>query len=450
VPIAGGRLFVFEGTMTQLIDAREGRITPQMHEVAAAEELPEETIRAEVAAGRVVIPSNRRRSFRAVGIGRGLTTKVNANLGTSLSHHDIGEEIEKLRVAVDAGADAVMDLSTGGDLSAIRRAILEASPVMVGTVPIYGAAARLAAAGKGVAEMDADALFDEIETQCAQGVDFITVHCGVTRAVLARLAESPRVLGIVSRGGALLARWIGARGRENPLYEQYDRLLAIARAHDVTLSLGDGLRPGSVVDAHDAAQMEELATLGVLVRRAREAGVQTMIEGPGHVPLDQVEATVKLQKRLCGDAPFYVLGPLVTDAAAGHDHVAAAIGGAIAAAAGADFLCYVTSAEHLRLPTLAEVRDGVAAARVAAHAGDLVKIGDRALARDRAMSVARRNLDWDAMFSLGLDPVTARHKRLHSEDAAREVCTMCGDLCAVRAFDEYEKERGRGPSRSTS
>jgi phosphomethylpyrimidine synthase len=430
---------------TQLDAALAGVLTPAMEQVAAAEGLPPESIRSEVAAGRVVIPANVHRRIQARGVGRGCFTKINANIGTSLSHDDLGEELRKLEVTVAAGADAVMDLSTGGDLTAARREILAASPLPVGTVPLYAVGARLAAAGKDILGLEPDMVFEEIEAQCEQGVDFVTVHCGVTRRALERLSAHPRVLGIVSRGGSLLARWMGARGRENPLYQQYDRLLAIAKRHDVTLSLGDGLRPGSVLDAHDAAQLDELATLGELAARARAAGVQAMIEGPGHVPLDQVQATVLLQKRLCHDAPFYVLGPLTTDAGAGYDHVSAAIGGALAAAAGADFLCYVTAAEHLRLPTVEEVREGIAATRVAAHSGDIVKLGERALARDRKMSEARKRLDWEGMFASAIDPVMARHKRSHSEDASRDVCTMCGELCAVRTCALYEEEeRAKG------
>jgi phosphomethylpyrimidine synthase len=430
--------------MTQLKTAREGGITPQVGEAAAAEGLAPEQLAREVAAGRVVIPANSHGVARACAIGRGCSTKVNANIGTSPSHEDLSEELRKLKVSVDAGADAVMDLSTGGDLVAIRREILAASPVPVGTVPIYAVATRLTSRGGSILEMTADMLFEEIAAQCEQGVDFITVHCGVTRRALERLATRPRVMGIVSRGGSLLARWMGHTGGENPLYEHYDRLLQICLEHDVTLSLGDGLRPGSVVDAHDAAQLDELATLGELAARARETGVQAMIEGPGHVPLNQIESSIRLQKSLCAGAPFYVLGPLTTDIAAGYDHVAAAIGGAVAAAAGADFLCYVTAAEHLRLPTVEEVREGVVATRVAAHSADIVKYGERALARDRRMSTARRRLDWREMFEAALDPVMARHMRTHSEDSDRDVCTMCGDLCAIRAFGEYEGKRGRG------
>jgi phosphomethylpyrimidine synthase len=433
--------------MTQLTEAQAGRITPEVEAIARDEGVSNELVMKGVALGRIVIPSNHHHHFKAVGIGTGLATKVNANIGTSPSHHDLDEELAKLSLCVQAGAHSVMDLSTGGDLRAIRRAILDASPVMVGTVPIYGVATQLERQGKGILGMTSAMLFDEIEAQCEEGVDFITVHCGVTKRSLQALETNPRVAGIVSRGGSLLARWIGRHSKENPLYEEFDRLLDICSHHDVTLSLGDGLRPGSVLDATDAPQIEELAISGELARRSRDVGVQVMIEGPGHVPLDQIAANVHLQKRICDGAPFYVLGPLTTDIAAGFDHVAASIGGAVAAMHGADFLCYVTAAEHLRLPTLEEVRDGVVAARVAAHSADIVKLGDRALRLDRVVSEARRNLDWDTMLPELLDPVTARHKRSESEDKDRDVCTMCGDLCAVRMYNQFAKAKeGRSGS----
>ncbi|MGD1147636.1 MAG: phosphomethylpyrimidine synthase ThiC [Thermoanaerobaculaceae bacterium] len=429
--------------MTQLNDALEGRLTAEMAAVAEHEGLPAETVREGVAGGRVVIPKNVKRRFAPMGIGEGLFTKVNANIGTSPSHHDLREELRKLKVCVDAGAHAVMDLSIGGDLREIRREILAESPVMVGAVPIYGVAVGLERAGKSIESMSSNELFDEIERQCEEGIDFITVHCGVTRKVLDELAQQPRVLGIVSRGGSLLARWMAANRAENPLFAEYDRLLAIARRYDATLSLGDGLRPGSVLDASDRAQIGELRVLGELRERAYAAGVQVMIEGPGHVPLNQIVESIATEKRLCNGAPFYVLGPLPTDTAAGYDHIAAAIGGAIAAAAGADFLCYVTAAEHLRLPTVEEVREGVVAARIAGHCADIVKLGERALARDRRMSEARAGLDWNGMFANALDGVLARHKRSESEDADRTVCTMCGDLCAIRSFEIYKQSENR-------
>ncbi|RJP77356.1 MAG: phosphomethylpyrimidine synthase ThiC [Candidatus Zixiibacteriota bacterium] len=418
--------------MTQLSQALEGIITPEMGAVAQDEGMDPEILRQKIAAGRAVIPKNRGRDFLFVkGIGEGLRTKVNANLGTSAEHADVDEEIVKLQVAVASGADSVMDLSTGGDLEAIRTAILEKSCVMVGTVPIYGAAARLMQQDKQIVQMTADGLFEEIERQCRQGIDYITVHCGITRRSLEVLERTPRVAGIVSRGGSILALWMKHHRKENPLYEHYDRLLEIAYEYDVTLSLGDGLRPGAIADAGDRAQFEELVTLGDLARRAKARGVQAMIEGPGHVPLDQVQANIQMEKTICDGAPFYVLGPLTTDVAPGYDHITSAIGGAIAAAAGADFLCYVTPAEHLRLPTVAEVREGVFAARIAAHSGDLAKGIPGAADWDRKMSQARAALDWEGMYSLAMDGDLARSKRRQSEAYDQIVCTMCGKLCSI-------------------
>ena len=423
-------------SVTLLDQISAGKTPEAVRQVAVAEGIETEVLLARVAAGRVVIPRNARRGFVARGIGEGLTTKVNANIGTSPHRCCLEEELVKLRVALEAGADSMMDLSTGGDLEAIRTELAGRCPVMLGTVPIYALAARLERDGRAVEEMTVDEIFDAVAAQCASGVDYITVHCGTTRRALEALGSQRRTLGIVSRGGAILAAWMTARGAENPLHAGFDRLLEIARAHDVTLSLGDSLRPGSVHDATDAGQIEELVTLGELARRARRAGVQAMIEGPGHVPLDQVAEHVRLQKRLCDGAPFYLLGPLTTDRAAGHDHIAAAIGGAVAAAAGADFLCYVTPAEHLRLPAAEEVREGVVAARIAAHSGDLVKGAGRARELDRAMSEARARLDWEGMLAAAIDPQAARSKRAASEAAGEDVCTMCGRLCAIRTFND--------------
>ncbi len=421
--------------MTQLESAGNGKITEEMRQVAEYEHLDAEYIREQVALGRVVIPKNIHRSFLARGIGKGLTTKINANIGTSPSHFNLDEELAKLDVSVEAGADAVMDLSTGGDLDRTLSVILERSPVMIGTVPIYKSVSKLMASGREVVDLTADDLFDEIEAQGKAGVDFITVHCGITRSSLRALKYCGRLMGIVSRGGSMLAEWIYANDAENPLYAEYDRLLEIARTHDMTLSLGDGLRPGTIFDAEDRAQMTELILLGELAQRARAAGVQVMIEGPGHVPLSRIAGDMKLQKRICGEAPYYVLGPLPTDIAAGYDHIAGAIGGAIAAANGADFLCYVTPAEHLALPDVDAVREGVIASRIAAHIGDLEKGIASAWARDRAMSTARNRFDWPGMFAAALDPVKARSMRNHSEDKDRDVCTMCGDFCALKTYE---------------
>jgi phosphomethylpyrimidine synthase len=421
--------------MTQIEAARSNRITDAMHEVARKEGLSPENVREKVAAGVVVIPKNRNRNCQACGIGQGLKTKVNANIGTSPSHCDLKEELVKLDTAVAAGADAVMDLSTGGNLDRILQTILKHSPVMVGTVPIYKVVSKLMAESKAAVEMTADDLMAEIEMQAVAGVDFITVHCGITRQSLSVLKGCDRIMGMVSRGGTFLAEWIVAHKEENPLYAQYDRLLEICRQHDVTLSLGDGLRPGAIHDAEDRAQISEMLILGDLARRARNAGVQVMIEGPGHVPLGRIAGDVQLQKRVCDNAPYYVLGPLPTDIAPGYDHLVGAVGGAIAAASGADFLCYLTPAEHLHLPTIQDVHDGVMATRIAAHIGDLEKSLPGAADWDRTMSLARRKFDWDTMFRQAIDPELARRRRMQTEDHHRDVCTMCGDLCAIKTFD---------------
>jgi len=423
--------------MTQLESARAGIISPQMEQVAQREGLDAEFIRQGVAGGTIVIPANIDHSnLIPRGIGQGLSTKVNANIGTSSVFGDIDTELEKLRVAVDSGADTVMDLSTGGDISAIRRAIIASSSLLVGTVPIYQAGIEAIAKYGAIVKMTVDELFAVIEEHARDGVDFITVHCGVTRSAIARLKQQGRVADVVSRGGAFLIGWILHNDRENPLYEQYDRLLEIAREFDVTLSLGDGMRPGSLADATDRAQVEELLIAGELVQRAQEAGVQVMVEGPGHLPLNQIETNVHLQKTICKGAPFYVLGPLVTDVAAGHDHITGAIGGAIAAADGADFLCYVTPAEHLSLPDPEDVRQGVIASRIAAHAADIVKGVKGAGEWDKKMSMARKRLDWEEQVKLSLDP--ERSRRVHSKHAsAGTACSMCGEYCAMALVEEF-------------
>jgi len=423
--------------MTQLELAKKNVISPQMEAVARHENVDAELVRGGVAEGTIVIPANiNHKNLAPLGIGKGLRTKVNANIGTSSDYGDANTELEKLRVAIDAGADTVMDLSTGGDISAIRRAIVAASPVPIGTVPIYQAAIAAIKKRGAIIKMTVDELFAGIEEHCRDGVDFITVHCGVTQSAIARLRKQTRVADVVSRGGSFLAGWILANEKENPLYEYYDRLLEVCLEYDVTLSLGDGMRPGSVVDATDRAQIEELLIIGELVKRAQEAGVQVMVEGPGHVPLDQVVANVQIQKSICRGAPFYVLGPLVTDVAAGYDHITGAIGGAIAAAAGTDFLCYVTPAEHLGLPESADVREGVIASRIAAHAADIVKGVQGALEWDRKMSIARKKLDWEEQARLSVDPELAR--RVHSRHASSgKACSMCGDFCAMEFISDY-------------
>jgi len=423
--------------MTQLELAREGIISPQMEVVAQYEGVEAEFVRQGVAAGTIVIPANTRHtSLVPCGIGQGLKTKVNANIGASSDFGTIDTELEKLRVAIDCGADAVMDLSTGGNISAIRQAIVAASSVPIGTVPIYQAGIKAIENRDAIVKMTVDDLFAGIEEHIYDGVDFITVHCGVTQLAIARLKQQRRVVDVVSRGGAFLIGWMLYNERENPLYEYYDRLLELVREFDVTLSLGDGMRPGSLADASDRAQVEELLTLGELVDRAQQAGVQAMVEGPGHLPLNQIEANVQLQKSICKSAPFYVLGPLVTDVGAGYDHITGAIGGAIAAAAGTDFLCYVTPAEHLSLPDSEDVRQGVIASRIAAHAGDIVKGVKDAREWDRKMSVARKKLDWEEQARLSLD--TKLSRQVHSKHASvGKACSMCGEYCAMELMEKY-------------
>jgi phosphomethylpyrimidine synthase len=423
--------------MTQLESARAGKITREMERVAEREGLGPEFILQGLVEGTMVIPANiNHAGLVPCGIGKGLSTKVNANIGTSSDFGSIETELEKLRVLIDARSDTVMDLSTGGDIAAVRRAVLAECHIPLGTVPVYQACVAAAAKEGAMVKMTADDLFEAIEEHARDGVDFITVHCGVTRAAIDRLKQQKRVADVVSRGGAFLIGWILYNGQENPLYEQYDRLLEIARQYDVTLSLGDGMRPGSLADATDRAQIEELLTLGELVERAQKAGVQVMVEGPGHIPLDQIETNIRLQKAICKEAPFYVLGPLVTDVAAGYDHITGAIGGAIAAAAGADFLCYVTPAEHLSLPDAEDVRNGVVASRIAAHAADIVKGVKGAKDWDRKMSVARKKLDWHEQARLSLDP--ERSRQVHQKHAsAGRACSMCGGFCAMALVEEY-------------
>ena len=423
--------------MTQLELARKGIISPQMKIVAEQEKLDPEFIRTGVAEGNIVIPANvNHKNFTPFGIGKGLRTKVNANLGTSSDYGTIQTELEKLRVAIESGTDTVMDLSTGGDIPAVRRAVMQVSSIPVGTVPIYQAAIKAIKESGAIVKMSVDDIFSVIEDHCQDGVDFITVHCGVTRSAIARLKEQGRITDVVSRGGAFTVGWILHNERENPLYEYYDRLLEIAHKYDGTLSLGDGMRPGCLADATDHAQVEELLILGELVQRAWEAGVQVMVEGPGHVPLNQIETNVKLEKSICKGAPFYVLGPLVTDIGAGYDHITGAIGGAIAAMAGADFLCYVTPSEHLSLPDVEDVRQGVIASRIAGHAADIAKGVKGAMDWDIKMAKARKALDWESQIQLSLTPEYSR--KVHGKHTSNgEACSMCGDYCAMKVVGEY-------------
>jgi phosphomethylpyrimidine synthase len=423
---------------TQLAKARRGEATPEMEAVARAEGVEVQTLMQGVARGKVVIPANKgRRGVRPIGIGEGLTVKVNANIGTSSEHADPAEELKKLDAAIEARTDTVMDLSTGGDIDAIRKLILERSPLPVGTVPIYQAAIEVAERKGGIVQMTADDIFEVIERHCRDGVDFITVHCGVTLSTLERLKAQGRITDIVSRGGAFLATWMIYNKQENPLYAQFDRLLEIAQRYDCTLSLGDGLRPGCLADATDRPQIQELLILGELTERAWKRDVQVMIEGPGHVPLDQIETNMRLEKQLCKGAPFYVLGPLVTDVAPGYDHIVCAIGGALAAYHGANFLCYVTPAEHLKLPTPEDVREGVIATRIAGHAADIARGLPRARKWDDAIARARKALDWEQQITLCIDPAKARQFREESKPELDEVCTMCGKFCAIKMVRDF-------------
>ena len=423
--------------MTQLEQARKGIITNEMKQTALQEGVEPGYIRSSIVDGTVIITKNKRRkSIEPLAIGKGLRTKINANIGTSQDRVSLKQELEKLHTAVSAGADAVMDLSTGGQVDEIRKAIIKESPVPVGTVPIYQAALEAVRKGKSLVELEADEIFDIIEKHAEDGVDFITVHCGVTRRSIEHIKKEGRLMGIVSRGGALTAEWMNFNKKENPLFENYDRLLKIAKEYDMVLSLGDGLRPGCLADATDRGQIEELVSLGELAQKAVAEGVQVMIEGPGHMPIQQIEANILLQKRLCHGAPFYVLGPLVTDIAPGYDHITSAIGGAIAGAAGADFLCYVTPSEHLRLPTIEDVKEGVIASKIAAHAADIAKGVRGAMNRDIQMAKARKSLNWDEQIRLSLDPERARLLRESSPPADKEVCTMCGSLCAIKVSNK--------------
>lgn len=424
--------------MTQLESALAGVTTSQMASVAAAERRDPDFVRRGVAEGTIVIPANRLHEISSVcGVGAGLRTKVNANIGSSPDRAVLDEELAKLRAACDAGADAVMDLSIGGDVDLIRREILDASNVPVGSVPLYDAAVKAVESGKSVVEMTANEMIAAFEKHARDGMDFFVVHCAVTRESVKRLRADGRLAQIVSRGGAFAVEWMVYNDAENPLYERFDEILGIAKEYDVTLSLGDGLRPGCLADATDRGQIQELIIQGELADRARAAGVQVMIEGPGHMPLDQIDMNVKLEKHLCNGAPFYVLGPLVTDVALGYDHISAAIGGAIAAAAGADFLCYVTPSEHLALPTVQDVKAGVIATRIAAHAGDVAKGIPGAREWDDSLAAHRRARRWNEQMELAIDPETARQYRSGSMPVVEDVCTMCGKYCSMKGVEQF-------------
>lgn len=420
--------------VTQIDFARAGVVTPQMAEVARKEGRDPEFIRAGVAAGRIAIPANiHHTSLSPEGVGEGLRTKVNVNLGISGDLADEAEEWRKVEVALELGAEAIMDLSNSGKTQSFRTRLIGKSPAMIGTVPMYDAIGYLE---KALITITAEDFLDVVRRHAEDGVDFVTVHAGMNRRVLESFKETGRLTNIVSRGGSLIFAWMEATGNENPFYEHYDEVLEILHEHDVTISIGDAMRPGSTYDASDAGQIAELIEIGKLTRRAWDAGVQVMVEGPGHMSLDEIAANMKMEKRLCHNAPFYVLGPLVTDIAPGYDHITAAIGGAIAASSGADFLCYVTPAEHLRLPDADDVREGLVATKIAAHAADIAKGIPGARDRDNRMSDARRRVDWEGMFAEALDPVKARRYFESAPPSNEGTCTMCGQMCAMRTVNQ--------------
>lgn len=421
--------------MTQIESARQGIVTEELKTVAAKEFVEVDRLREAVANGWVVIPCNKNhRNLDPIGIGKGLRTKINANIGTSGDFDQLESELKKIDMVIRYQADTVMDLSTGGDVDRIRRELISHCRIPFGNVPIYQMAKDAAAKGSAFVEMSASQMLEYIERQAADGVDYMTIHAGLTLRAIEKLRQQPRRAGIVSRGGSITTGWMLHNQKENPFYENFDRILEIARAYDVTMSLGDGLRPGCIDDGSDWGQMEELLTLGELVKRSRAAGVQAMVEGPGHLPLNQIEMNVRLQKAICDSAPFYVLGPIVTDIAPGYDHITSAIGGAIAAAVGADYLCYVTPTEHLGLPDEADVKEGIMASRIAAHAADIAKGVPGAIERDNRMANARKKLDWQQQEKICLDPDRFREVR-NQRGSTTDACSMCGELCVYKVLE---------------
>ncbi len=423
-----------EAYTTQMDAARKGIFTSQMEQVLENESISRQNLLEGVARGVIAIPANKNHfGLKASGVGAGLKTKINVNLGVSKDVCSFDGEMNKAMLALEYRADAIMDLSVSGDTEGFRKRLVREVPVMIGSVPIYDTLTRT---GKPTEEITLDDWFKTAEIHAENGIDFLTIHAGLTRKCVESIRANPRVCGVVSRGGAILFEWMEKTGNENPFYEHFDRLLAICEQHDVCISLGDGLRPGSIKDSTDAPQIQELITLGELTKRAWEKNVQVIIEGPGHVPLHEVEMNVKLQKKLCHNAPFYVLGPLVTDIAPGYDHITSAIGGALAAMHGADFLCYVTPAEHLRLPSIDDVKEGIMASKIAAHAGDLAKGIPGAEKQDLTMSRARVSLDWEGQFAAAIDPGKARTYKESSQPLEKGVCTMCGDFCAMKRVSD--------------
>lgn len=422
-------------------ELKEGKIPALVQKIAESENVNLEVLKKGLLEGTIVIPKNdKRESISPTGIGYPLSTKVNANVGTSTDKPDINFEVEKAILAEKAGADTIMDLSTGGDIRKIRKEILEKTTIPLGTVPIYQAAIESVQKKGGIVHMTEKQIFEVIEEQAKDGVDFMTLHCGVTQETFKRLKNEGRVMDVVSRGGTFLLTWMLYNKKENPLYTNFDRILDIASDYDITLSLGDGFRPGAIEDSSDRAQFHELSILGELTKRAHERDVQVIIEGPGHVPLNEIEMNVKMEKRICHGAPFYVLGPLVTDVAPGYDHIVAAIGGAVAASYGADFLCYVTPSEHLGIPGLDDVEKGVIASRIAAHAGDVAKGIPGAKEWDREISLARKKMDWERQFELVIDAKKAKDTRNKQTPKIKEVCSMCGEFCAIKLLSDALKE----------
>ncbi len=429
--------------MTVMLEAKEGKIAEEMKIIAEKEELPVDLIRRRVAAGRIIIPGNLKRrdkqEIKIIGIGEGLSTKVNVNIGTSTLVVNVDMEVKKAELAVKYGTDTIMDLSTGGDLDAIRRKLMEVAPVPFGTVPIYQTYIEVARKKGSPVHMTEDDILGTIEKHLKDGVDFMTIHAGIRYEHVKKLRTIKRVAGIVSRGGAILAAWMLYNNQENPLYKNWDYVLELFQEYDGIISIGDALRPGAIHDAHDYFQMAEMVTVAELVKRAWKQNVQVMVEGPGHVPLNEIAENVRIQKALCNGAPYYVLGPLPTDIAAGYDHIASAIGATIASAAGADLICYLTPAEHLGLPNPEQVKEGLIASKIAAHAGDIIKIGERAKKLDLEMSIARRNLDWKKMYSMMYDPEHAKAIREQFGPVGLSSCTMCGSLCVYIILDKFIK-----------
>ncbi len=423
--------------MTQLQRAKNGEITPEIKKVAEKENIDSIVLLRLVSEGKVVIPANiNHKNLDPIGIGKSLKTKINANIGTSGDFHNIKDEITKLSMAIKYKADTVMDLSTGGDITNIRRELIKNSVIPFGNVPVYQMVIDILKSGKTFVEMDYKEMLDFIRMQAEDGVDYMTIHSGLTKKAVDMVKKQGRIAGIVSRGGSLTVGWMLHNNKENPFYEHFDEILKIAREYDVTLSLGDGLRPGAIADGTDHGQIEELLTLAELVQRSRNAGVQVMVEGPGHIQLKDIEMNIKLQKSVCDEAPFYVLGPIVTDIAPGYDHITSAIGGAIAASAGADFLCYVTPAEHLGLPDEKDVKEGIMASKIAAHVGDISKEVTGAIDRDIRMGIARKNLDWNGQSKICIDP--EKFNKVRSDRVSEtEACSMCGSLCVYKVLENF-------------